>query len=193
MVWTDITDPLRQMADVTELLLRWNSGDDEAQSLLLEELYAELRRIAAIRLAGERRAIELQPSALVNEAYLKLVDLERIEWHNRAHFLAMSSKIMRDILIDHARSRGAAKRDGGKQVTLTGLAGNDDPGTDVLALHEALDRLAEIDSDKARLVELRFFGGLTIAESAAVLGISPATAKRNWDIARGWLFREVNR
>lgn len=192
-MWVEDSNTLRNMADVTELLLRWNSGDDEAQSLLLEELYAELKRIAAIRLAGERHALELQPSALVNEAYLKLVDLDRIEWHNRAHFLAMSSKIMRDILIDYARRRGAAKRDGGRQVTLTGLTSNDDPGTDVLALHEALERLATIDADKARLVELRFFGGLTIDEAANVLGISPATVKRDWDVARGWLFREVNR
>ena len=190
----DEKPPAGRMPDVTELLLQWNSGDDLARSSLMEKLYEELRSIAKSRLSRERHAVELQPSALVNEAYLKLIDLDRIEWHNRAHFLAMSSKLMRDILIDHARRRNASKRDGGQQVTLSGLASDaGDQSTNVLALHEALERLAKIDEDRARLVELRFFGGLTIEEAAKVLDVSPATVKRSWDVARGWLFKEMNK
>ena len=193
-MWHDDKKPPGRMPDVTELLLQWNSGDDLARSSLMEKLYEELRSIAKSRLSRERHAVELQPSALVNEAYLKLIDLDRIEWHNRAHFLAMSSKLMRDILIDHARRRNASKRDGGQQVTLSGLASDvGDQSTNVLALHEALERLAKIDEDRARLVELRFFGGLTIEEAAKVLDVSPATVKRSWDVARGWLFKEMNR
>jgi RNA polymerase sigma factor (TIGR02999 family) len=182
------------VSDVTELLLKWNSGDETARAGLMEELYAELRTIAARHLSNERSSAELQPSALVNEAYLRLIDLNRIQWQNRAHFLAMSAKVMRDILVDEARKRRAAKRDGGIQVTLSGISStNDDPTTNALMLHDLLEQLAEIDADRARLVELRFFGGLTIEETAEVMGISPATVKRSWEVARGWLYREANK
>ncbi len=160
----------------------------------MEALYSELRTIAARHLRSERNANDLQPSALVNEAYMKLIDLNRINWQDRAHFLAMAAKVMRDILIDESRRRGAAKRDGGVQVTLTGIAASQsNPTTTALALNEALERLAAADPQRARLVELRFFGGLTIEETAEVLKVSPATVKRSWDVARGWLYREMNR
>ncbi len=182
------------MSDVTELLLQWNDGDEEARAQLMEKIYSELRTIAARYLANESNAIELQPSALVNEAYMRLIKLNRIDWQDRAHFFAMSARIMREILIDEARKRGAAKRDGGVQVTLTNLASNSqNPTTNVLMLHEALDRLAEVDPERARLVELRFFAGLTIDETAAVLGKSSATVKRSWEVARGWLFQMMNK
>lgn len=159
----------------------------------MNEVYSELRTIASRRLANEH-AGDLQPSALVNEAYLRLIDMNRIQWQNRAHFLAMSAKIMRDILIDEARKRNAAKRDGGVQVTLSGLSvANDDLKTNALMIHELLERLAEIDPDRARLVELRFFGGLTIEETAEVLAVSSATVKRSWDVSRGWLYKEINK
>ncbi len=176
------------MTDVTQLLLQWNSGDEKARSDLVTALYSELRAIATRHLSGERVG-DLQPSALVSEAYLRLIDFDRIQWQNRAHFLAMAAKVMRDVLIDEARKRQAVKRSGGIQVTLSGLSGGgDDPTTNALLIHELLERLADIDPDRARLVELRFFGGLTIEETAEVLGISPATVKRKWQVSRGWLY-----
>lgn len=182
------------MADVTALLLRWNSGDKAPREALLEHLYTDLTEIAARHLAGEKHVVELQPHALVHEAYLRMVDLNQVDWKDRAHFLSMAARVMRRILIEHARARGAAKRDGGVRVTLTGLSASvEEPRTDVLMLNEALERLAEIDPERARLVELRFFGGLTIPETAEVLGSSPATVKRQWEVARGWLFRTLRR
>ena len=180
------------MPDVTELLLQWNSGDQEARKSLIDLIYSELNTIAARHLANERQVVELQPNSLVHEAYLRLVDMNRIEWQNRAHFLAIAAKVMREILVDKARKRNAAKRDGGQQITLSGayLAVDEQP-TDALMLHEALERLAEADPERAYLVELRFFGGMTIEETAEVIGKSPATVKRNWDVARGWLYRAM--
>lgn len=180
------------MTDVTQLLLKWNGGDSSARADIMEALYSELRSIAARHLASERSG-DLQPSALVNEAYLRLIDLNQIDWQNRAHFLAMSAKVMRDILIDEARKRNAKKRAGGIQVTLSGLASESDgPSTNALVLHEALERLADIDADRARLVELRFYGGLTLEETAEVMGTSVATVKRSWQVVRGWLHKEIN-
>lgn len=176
------------MTDTTGLLLQWNSGDEDARDQLLDRMYQELTRIASHHLARER-VRQLQPQALVHEAYLKMVDLERVEWQNRAHFLGMAARIMRQILIDEARKRNAAKRDGGVRVTLSGLSAANSPDTDVLMLHDALEKLAEVDAERAQLVELRFFGGLTIQETAQVLGSSPATVKRHWEVARGWLYR----
>ncbi len=180
------------MSDVTELLLQWNSGDEAIRASLIDIIYAELNSIAARHLANERHELELQPNALVHEAYLKLIDMNRIEWQNRAHFLAIAAKVMRNILVDRARQRNASKRDGGRQVTLSGISGDvDNPPTDTLMIHQALEQLAEIDPERARLVELRFFGGLTIQETAEILGTSPATVKRNWEVARGWLYRAL--
>jgi RNA polymerase sigma factor (TIGR02999 family) len=182
------------LGNVTELLQNWNSRDDEARSKLIDAIYAELTVIAARQLAKERHTIELQPNTLVHEAYLKLVDMNRVAWQNRAHFLAIAAKIMREILIDEARKRNAAKRDGGIRITLSGaIPSHADPATDALMLHEALERLAEADPDRAWLVELRFFGGLTIEETAEVMNSSPATVKRSWDVARGWLYRALQK
>lgn len=181
------------MAEVTELLLKWNSGDEEARASLIDTIHSELQTIAARHLRGERHTIELQPDALVNEAYIRLIDINRIAWQDRAHFFGVAARVMREILVDHARKRRAAKRDGGVQVTLSNLSSaNGDPATDTLLLHEAMERLAVADPERAQLVELRFFGGLTIEETAEVMGVSPATVKRNWTVARGWLFHAIN-
>ncbi len=181
------------MSDATALLLQWNSGDENARASLIKEVYTELTGIAAAHLSRERSVVELQPAALVHEAYLRLIDLNRVQWQNRAHFLAMSARIMREVLIDHARKRGAVKRDGGIQVTMSGLpADNAAQSTNAMMLHNALEELAAVDPERARLVELRFFSGMTIQETAEVLGLSPATVKRSWEVARGWLYRSMN-
>lgn len=186
---------------VTELLLAWNAGDRAALDALLPVVYAELRRQAERAMQREGAGHTLQPTALVHEVYLRLVDQERVHWRNRAQFFGVAAQLMRRILVDHARSRQAAKRGGGAhQITLTraDAAGamsaedsTDDPVVEVLALHDALTRLAEMDPDQGRLVELRYFGGLSIQETAAVLGVSPATVKREWNVARAWLRREI--
>ncbi|MEM8982640.1 MAG: ECF-type sigma factor [Pseudomonadota bacterium] len=180
------------MTDATALLNQWNSGDDKARAALIDAVYNELSDIAARHLASEWSPRELQPSALVHECYLRLIDIDRLEWQGRAHFLSIAARIMRQILIDDARRRRAEKRGSGLQVTLRTV--HPDPEqltTTALAIHEALERLAEIDPDRAQLVELRYFGGLTIAETAEQLGVSPATVKRSWEVARGWLYREL--
>ncbi|MEM1262261.1 MAG: ECF-type sigma factor [Pseudomonadota bacterium] len=182
------------MADATALLNQWNSGDDSARAALIEAVYAELKDIAARHLAAEWSSRELQPSALVHECYLRLIDIDRLQWQGRAHFLSMAARIMRQILVDDARRRGAEKRGSGRQITLRTVHPDPDQlTTTALAVHEALERLATIDPDRAHLVELRYFGGLTIAETAEQLEVSPATVKRSWDVARGWLFRELNK
>ncbi len=175
--------------DVTELLAAWRSGDTGARDRLVRVVYPELRALADRQMRGERPQHTLQPTALVNEAWLRLSGLDRIDWQDRAHFVRMAARLMREILVDHARRRDAAKRDGGQRVTLTGLdlpaAEND---LDVLALDTALARLEQIDADKARVVELRYFGGLSIEETAEAMQSSPATVKRHWQAARAWLF-----
>lgn len=179
------------MGDATSLLLQWNSGDGEAREGLLNHVYDELTVIASRHLAKEYDQVELQPTALVHEAYLRLIDMDRVDWQDRAHFLAIAARIMRQILIDHARRRNAAKRDGGLRVTMSGVPQVNDQNTEVLMLHAALEKLADVDPERAQLVELRFFGGLTIDEAAAVLGQSARTLKRQWQVARGWLYREL--
>ncbi len=179
------------MGNATSLLLRWNEGDPAVREALIEHVYDELNAIAARHLTNERHKLELQPNALVHEAYLRLIDMDRVAWQDRAHFLAIAARVMRQILTDQARRRNAAKRDGGLRVTLTSIGKLEDDDTDVLMLHAALEKLADIDPDRAQLVELRFFGGLTIDEAAEVLGKSPRTVKRHWEVARGWLFREM--
>lgn len=177
--------------DLTLLLKQWHSGGADLRDQVLARIYGDLTRIAARQLAEERFA-ELDPQGLVHEAYLRLMDLQRIDWRDRAHFFALAATVMRQVLVDEARRRQAAKRDGGLRITLTGLQLADDAAsTDLLAVHAALDRLAQIDPDRARLVELRYFGGLTVDETAAVLEISPATVKRHWDVARAWLYRAL--
>lgn len=180
------------MATVTELLIDWREGDGAARDAVIAALYSELTAIAARHLANERAGHELAPHALVHEAYLKLIDMNRLDWRNRAHFLAMAARVMREILIDEARRRQAAKRDGGLRITLsTALSSERDPATEALMLHGALERLAVIDPRRAELVELRYFGGLTIEETSEVMQMSPATVKRSWDVARGWLYRAL--
>jgi RNA polymerase sigma factor (TIGR02999 family) len=175
--------------EVTALLSAWRRGDDGARDRLVAIVYPELRAMADRQLRGERSNHTLQPTALVNEAYLRLSGLDRIDWQDRAHFVRMAARLMREILVDHARRRDAAKRDGGQRITLTGLElPADEPALDVVALDGALARLEQIDPDKARLVELRYFGGLTIEETGEAMGLSPATVKRHWQAARAWLF-----
>jgi len=178
---------------VTELLRRWNSGDREAMDRLMPIVYDELRRLAAGYLRGERPGHTLQPTALVHEAYLRLVRQDRVEWQNRAHFFGIAASMMRRVLVDHARRRQAEKRDaGGFRLTLQlGEAFEAARDPELLELDQALGRLERLDADQARVVELRFFGGLTVEETAVVLGISTATVKREWRTAKAFLRREM--
>lgn len=180
------------MSDATNLLLRWNKGESDARSTLMDQLYDELSAIAAVHLANESNNLQLQPNELVHEAYLRLIDMSRVSWADLAHFKAMAGLVMRQVLIDHARKRKAAKRDGGVQVTLTGIGqSNDAPRTDVMMLNAAIEKLRHVDKERAQLVEMLFFGGLTIDEAAAVVGCSPRTLKRRWTVVRGWLYKEL--
>ncbi len=180
------------MSDATALLLRWNSGDESAREALLNEVYDELTAIASRHVARESHTHEWQPAALVNEAYLRLIDMNRIEWKNRAHFLALAATVMRRVLIDQARRQNAAKRDGGQRVTISNVSDSKEPATDLLMLHAALGKLQALDPERAKVVELRFFSGMTFEEAAIELGKSSRTVKRQWEVARGWLFREMN-
>ena len=178
---------------VTELLRAWSDGDDAALERLLPLVEAELRRLARGYMFRERRGHTLQTTALVNEAFLRLTDARRVRWQDRAHFLGISARLMRRVLVDHARARGYRKRGGGAQrVTLDeALVASPDPGLDVLALDRALEALAEVDARKSKVVELRFFGGLSVEETAEVLHVSPDTVKRDWRLAKLWLLREL--
>jgi RNA polymerase sigma factor (TIGR02999 family) len=179
-------------SDVTALLVAWTNGDAAASAPLMEAVYDELRRMARVHLRRERRDHSLSSTALVHEAYLKLVDQRRVQWQNRAHFFAVAARIMRRLLVDHARTRAAQKRGRSFLTSQPGAeVAVDAPGIDVLALDNALEKLMALDERKARLVELRFFGGLTVEESADVLGIAPITVKRDWALARTWLYREL--
>ncbi len=179
--------------NVTRLLQAWSGGDREALDRLFPTLYEELRRQAARHLRAERAGHTLQTTALVHEAYLRLVDQREVRCQNRAHFFGIAAQAMRRILVDHARSRHAAKRGGSAiQVPLEEAhAVADASGVDLLDLDEALTRLAALDPQQARIVELRYFSGMSIEETAEVLGISPATVKRDWSMARAWLRREL--
>ena len=178
---------------VTRLLLDWTEGDEAALQQLLPIVHGELRRLARRQMAGERPGHLLQATALVNEAYLRLVDLKQMRWQNRAHFFAMAARLMRRILVDDARSRGYQKRGGGvQQITFAeSLPVSDEQPTDLAALDDALQVLAVVDDRKSRVVELRFFGGLSVEETAEVLKISPETVKRDWKFAKNWLLREL--
>jgi len=180
--------------DVTELLVAWGSGDRHALEQLLTTVHGELRRLARRELSRERTDHTLQPTALVNELYLRLVEQNRVSWQNRAHFFAIAARMMRRILVDHARARGATKR-GGPSCARVSLSDAmnvaSEPAVDVLALDAALARLDERDPDQARIVELRYFSGLSVEETAAVLGKSPRTIKREWRVAKAWLFGQL--
>jgi RNA polymerase sigma factor (TIGR02999 family) len=179
--------------DVTGMLVAWGQGDQAADSRLIAVVYEDLRRVARRRLRAERAEHSLAPTALVHEAYLRLVDLRRVRWQNRAQFFAIAARLMRQILVDHARAHAAAKRGGpGWKVPLDDAAGAlAPPDVDLLDLDTALGKLATIDPRLGELVVLRFFGGLTVEEAADALGLSPATVKRDWTRARAWLFREL--
>jgi RNA polymerase sigma factor (TIGR02999 family) len=180
---------------ITALLHRWQEGDGDAAERLLPLVYAELRRIAGRYLARERVGHTLQSTALVHEAYLRLVDQRRVDWQGRAHFFGLAARIMRRILVDHARRGRRLKRgSGARNIGLEGLevaAGAAADPVDALTLDRALHELEELDERQARIVELRFYGGLTVEETAEVLQLSPATVKREWAMARAWLFRRL--
>ena len=175
------------------MLLKWGAGDEVALQELIPLVHRKLHDIARRCMAGERPGNSLQATALVNEAFLKLVDVQRVNWQDRAHFLAMSARLMRRILVDHARRRRYQKRGGGAaRVTFDeALMVGEGPGQDVIALDDALEALAKFDERKSRVVELRFFGGLSVEETASVLKVSPDTVMRDWRLAKAWLLREM--
>jgi len=179
---------------VTALLMDWSNGDRDALERLMPLVYEELRNIARRHLSREDPAHTLQSTALVHEAYLRLVDQQRVQWQNRAHFFAVAAQLVRRILLDHARRQNAEKR-GGKATVLTldeGLVAEPERDIDLVALDEALNALAELDPQQARVVELRFFAGLTIAETAEAMGISGTTVQRDWITAKAWLFDRLS-
>jgi RNA polymerase sigma factor (TIGR02999 family) len=179
---------------VTELLIEWREGDENALDRLMPLVYQELRRMAAHYMRGEREGHTLQASALVNEAYLRLADHRNMQWQNRAHFFGVASQAMRRILVDHARTRGYQKRGGGaEKVALDeAMVVSAAPEADIVALDEALHELARFDERKSRIVELRYFGGLSVEETAEVLGVAPITVTRDWNTAKAWLLRELS-
>lgn len=189
------TPPPAATEEITQLLLAWGQGDQAALERLLPLVYEEMRQIAHHHMRRQRPDHTLQTTALVNEAYLRLVDAQRVQWQNRVHFFALAAQAMRHILVDLARARGNQKRGGGAtQVALEeALIVSAERGADVLALDEALQTLAKLNARQSQIVELRYFGGLSEEETAAVLQLSPRTVRRDWSLARAWLYRELNR
>ena len=187
----EATPPARQ---VTGLLIAWGAGDESAFEQLVPLVHAELRRLAHREMGRERAGHTLQTTALVNEAYLRLIDVSQVQWQDRAHFFAMSARLMRRILVDHARSRQSHKRGGGRrrvsfeEVLVVPL----ERGSDLVALDDALQALAAVDARKCQVVELRYFGGLSVEESAEALHVSPDTILRDWRLAKAWLLRELS-
>jgi RNA polymerase sigma factor (TIGR02999 family) len=186
-----------QTRDVTALLIEWRQGDAVALERLIPLVYGELRRMARAHLRREQAGQSLQATALVHEVYLRLVKVDRMTMENRAHFMAMAARLMRQILVDHARRRSARKRGGeATLVSLNGAPPGADriapPQVDILALNEALDELAAFDPQQCRLVEMKFFAGLTIEEAAQALGISTATVEREWVMAKAWLYQHLS-
>ena len=180
--------------EVTQLLLRWSEGDKAALGKLMPLVYRELRRLAGHYMRRERPGHTLQASALVNEAYLRLVDYRRMQWQNRAHFFAVAAQAMRRVLVEHARSRQYAKRGGTAQrISLDDVAVlTDQQAAELVALDDALTSLEALDARKARIVELRYIGGLSIEETAETLGVSTATVERDWRSAKAWLYRAIS-
>src|SRR4051812_27131885 len=184
----------RASSQVTVLLRAWSDGSDAALERLLPLVEAELRRLARAYMARERQGHTLQVTALVNEAFMRLIDTKSVRWQDRAHFLGISARLMRRVLIDHARARGMQKRGaGGYQIPLEeGMAVSPAPDVDLIALDTALHALATIDERKCRVVEMRFFGGMTVEETAEALHISTDTVKRDWKLAKMWLLKELD-
>lgn len=181
--------------NVTQLLNDWNEGDKTVLDQLIPIVYEELRRQASKYLRRERVGHTLQTTALIHEAYLRLVDQKTVQWQNRAQFFGIAAQLMRRILVDHARTKHRAKR-GGSDVRISlneAMVVMNESQLDLLEIDEALDRLAAIDEQQSRIVELRFFSGLSVEETATALGISPATVKRDWSVAKAWLHREISR
>ena len=180
--------------EVTQLLLAWSDGDRSALEKLIPLVYDELRRLARRYMNRERTGHTLQTTALVNEAYLRMVDLKAVQWQNRAHFFAVCAQLMRHILVDFARSRGYKKRGGGaRKIPIEDvLEVSADYSEDLVALDDALNSLSELDERKSKVVELRFFGGLSVDETAHVLKVSPDTVMRDWKMAKVWLLREIS-
>ena len=189
-------DPQGNEPGITQLLIAWSDGRREALEDLMPLVYEDLRRVAAGYMRREAAGHALQTTALVHEAYVRLIDQKQVKWRNRAHFFGVAASMMRRILVDHARRRRAEKRGGDwERVTLAEheVAAESASEIDVLALHESLERLAAFDPQQERIVELRYFGGLTIEEAAEVVGISPATVVREWTIAKAWLRADLSR
>jgi len=178
---------------VTDLLLAWGRGDESALDRLVPLVHAELHRLARRYMRGERPGHTLQTTVLVNEMYLRLVDLSRVRWRDRGHFFAMSSRLMRRILVDHARKRRVLKRGGDVEFVRfeEALALPSEPGTDLVRLDDALEALAAVDRRKSQVVEMRYFGGRSVEETAEALGVSPETIMRDWRLAKVWLLREL--
>ena len=185
----------RDQPPITQLLLDWRAGNQSAFDQLVPLVYSELRRMASSYMRGERPGHPLQTSALVNEAYLRLVNQPAVQWQDRAHFFAISATVMRNILVDYARRNNRSKRGGGQSAVDLDehSAATTEPTEDILAVHEALTRLEQFDSRKAKVVEMRFFGGMSVSETAAVLGVSENTIIRDWSLARAWLRSSLSR
>ncbi len=194
MAFTGIEVTTLPKNEVTQLLLRWSEGDKAALGKLMPLVYRELRRLAGHYMRRERPGHTLQASALVNEAYLRLVDYRRMQWQNRAHFFAVAAQAMRRVLVEHARSRQYAKRGGTAQrISLDDVAVlTDQQAAELVALDDALTSLEALDARKARIVELRYIGGLSIEETAETLGVSTATVERDWRSAKAWLYRAIS-
>jgi RNA polymerase sigma factor (TIGR02999 family) len=191
-----MNDSQRNEPGITQLLMAWSDGRREALDDLMPLVYEDLRRVAAGYMRREAAGHALQPTALVHEAYVRLIDQKQVKWRNRAHFFGVAAGMMRRILVDHARRRRADKRGGDwERVTLeeNDVAAESPHEIDVLTLHDSLERLATFDPQQARIVELRYFGGLTIEEAAEVVGVSPATVVREWTIAKAWLRVDLSR
>lgn len=181
-----------EASDVSTLLRAWSDGDQSALKGLTPIVYDELHRLAHRYLGRERPGHSLQTTALVNEAYIRLVDYKRMQWQNRAHFLAVSAQVMRRILVDHARGHNVKRGAGVQHVSLDeGAVVGGDQATDLVALDDAMNALARLDPRKVQIIEMRFFGGLSVEETAEVLKVSPATVRRDWSIAKFWLYREL--
>jgi len=180
---------------VTELIIELSNGKRDAVDRLLPLIYDELKRVAASYLRRERADHTLQPTALVNEAYMKMIDITQVSWQNKAHFIGVAANQMRRILVDHARTHNAQKRGGEFQILTLNeeIDKADEQSTDLIALDDALTELAKMDAVKAKIVELRYFGGLTTDETAEVLGVSPITVKRHWKMTKAWLYGELTR